>query len=372
MPAHDAGTGLAGRCLGQSLRGSAFVLDPFDAYSAGLVSNPNMIVAGSIGAGKSTVVKMIADRALHRGRRVVVIDPKGEYAKLAEAHGATVVALGRDGWCSPFPPSDVESRDLLRALIASAQSAPLSSDQHFAVDELWRQLPTPRPLRLFDALLTLLEAHLRSTTASVERSLALVMYRFVHGDFAGLFDGPGEPLVFSGDVVVLDLSALWSSSAFSLAVFSAVAAAQQVVAGSERLGYLVLDEAWALMSDPYALQWLQGSWKLARARGLSHVLVLHRWTDVAAAGNLGSAQRERALGLLRECETAWLFRQPPDEAREMAIALGLHEREERYLTAVPKGTALVRYGAHRSIVRVLPDAADVALIDTDAAMRAES
>jgi hypothetical protein len=87
---------------------------------------------------------------------------------------------------------------------------------------------------------------------------------------------------------------------------------------------------------------------------------------------LGSAQRERALGLLRECETAWLFRQPPDEAREMAIALGLHEREERYLTAVPKGTALVRYGAHRSIVRVLPDAADVALIDTDAAMRAES
>jgi hypothetical protein len=101
LPAHDAGTGLAGRALGEAQRGSSFVFDPFDAYAAGLVSNPNMIVAGSIGAGKSTVVKMVLDRALDRGRRVVVIDPKGEYAFLARSHGVEVLALGRDGWCNP-------------------------------------------------------------------------------------------------------------------------------------------------------------------------------------------------------------------------------------------------------------------------------
>ena len=151
---------------------------------------------------------------------------------------------------------------------------------------------------------------------------------------------------------------------------SAVAAAQQVVAGEDELGYLVLDEAWSLLADPHALRWLQGSWKLARAKGLSHVLVLHRWSDVAAAGDVGSAHRERAQGLLRECETAWLFRQPPDEAREMAVALGLHAREERYLAALPKGVALVRYGAHRSIVRVRPDVARLAPSSTPiAAMR---
>jgi hypothetical protein len=114
---------------------------------------------------------------------------------------------------------------------------------------------------------------------------------------------------------------------------------------------------------------LQGSWKLARSRGLSHVLVLHRWTDVAAAGDAGSAQRERARGLLRECETALLFRQPPDEAREMAAALDLHTREEHYLTALPKGAALVRYGKFRSVVLVTPDEHDHTFIDTDAAMR---
>src|ERR1700728_1831615 len=75
LPAHDAGTGLEGSSLGESQYGSSFVLDVFDAYNAGLVSNPNVIVAGSIGAGKSTVVKMQLERSLQRGRRAVVIDP---------------------------------------------------------------------------------------------------------------------------------------------------------------------------------------------------------------------------------------------------------------------------------------------------------
>ncbi len=369
LPAHDAGTGLVGEALGEAQYGALFALDVFDAYGAGLVSNPNVIVAGSIGAGKSTVVKMQIERALRRGRRAVVIDPKGEYRELARRYGAHPVALGVDGWCSPFAEDDRESRELLRALLSSAQGLPLSSDQHFALDEVWQRLGSPRPRRVLRALYEHLHAHLDSTVPSAERSLALILYRFVHGDLAGLFDGPGEPLVFGGELVVVDLSGQWSSNTLSVAVLSAVAAAQQVVARSDGLGYLVIDEAWALLSDAHALRWLQGSWKLARARGLSHVMVLHRWSDIAAAGDAGSVERERARGLLRECETAWLFRQPPDEAREMAQALGLREREEHYLTALPKGVALVRYGPHRSIVRVRPDEVDRSFIDTDAAMR---
>ena len=372
VPAHDAGTGLVGASLGDAQYGSSFVLDAFDAYNAGLVSNPNVIVAGSIGAGKSTVVKMQLERALRRGRRVVVIDPKGEYAELAAMHGVAPLALGHDGWCSPFSSDEREARNLLRALLSSAQGVPLSGDQHFALDETWKHLPTPRPLRVLWSLYQLLSPHLDAPAPSAHRSLALILYRFIYGDLAGLFDGDNAPLVFSGDLVVLDLSSQWSSNSLSVAVLSAVAAAQQVVGQRGELGYLVLDEAWALLSDLDALRWLQGSWKLARARGLSHVLVLHRWSDVAAAGDVGSAQRERAQGLLRECETAWLFRQPPDEAREMSLALGLTSREERYLTSLPKGVALVRYGTHRSIVRVLPDENDARFIDTDAAMRDNS
>ena len=369
LPAHDAGAGLSGTSLGVAQFGGAFAFDVFDAYRAGLVSNPNVVVAGAIGAGKSTVVKMQLERALARGRRAVVVDPKGEYAELAGAHETTPVTLGRDGWCNPFAVDDRDGRALLRALLASAQGSTLSGDQHFTLDEAWGRLGAQRPTRVLRSLFEVLEPHLATSLATGPRSLALLLHRFVHGDLAGLFDGEGDPLVFAGDLVVLDLSAQWSSSSLSVAVLSAVAAAQQVVARRDELGYLVIDEAWALLADEVALAWLRGSWKLARARGVAHVLVLHRWSDVAAVGDAGSARRDAAQGLLRECETAWLFREPPDEASEMALVLGLSPREERYLIALPKGVALVRYGAHRSIVRVRPDESDARVIDTDAAMR---
>jgi type IV secretory pathway VirB4 component len=364
LPAHDAGTGLAGRALGACLGGGEFVFDPFDAYGAGLVSNPNVLVAGAIGAGKSTFVKMLVDRALARGRRVVVVDPKGEYGSLALSYGVTPLALGRDGWCDPF--DGERSRDLVRALIASAAGA-LSDELHFALDEAWRELGPGRPRRLLAALLEGLRGDLTGAT-SPRRSLALTLRRFVEGDLAGLFDGEGEALSFEGQLVVLDLSAQWSSQSLAVAALSGVAAGASL-ASPESPGYLVLDEAWVLLSDPASLRWLRGSWKLARARGVSHVLVLHRFSDVGATGDAGSATRESAVGLLRECETAWLFRQPADEAREIATALALHPREASYVPALPRGAALVRYGAHRSIVAVRPDARDQRFIDTDAAMR---
>ncbi len=366
LPAHDAGTGLSGRALGACLGGGEFVFDPFDAYGAGLVSNPNVLVAGAIGAGKSTLVKMLVDRALTRARGVVVVDPKGEYGSLARSYGVTPLALGRDGWCDPFS-DESRSRDLVRALLASAAGT-LSDELHFALDEAWRQLGPARPPRLLAALLQGLRADLTGP-ASARRSLALILRRFVEGDLAGLFDGEGEPLSLEGELVVLDLSAQWSSQSLAVAALSALAAGANLASPS-RPGYLVLDEAWVLLSDPASLRWLRGSWKLARARGVSHVLVLHRFSDVGATGDAGSATRESAIGLLRECETTWLFRQPADEARDIAAALSLHPREASYVPALPRGAALVRYGPHRSVVAVRPDARDQRFIDTDAAMRA--
>jgi type IV secretory pathway VirB4 component len=367
VPVHDAGTGLEGRALGTAARGGAFVLDPFDAYAAGLITNPNVVVAGSIGAGKSTVVKMILDRALERGRRAVVVDPKGEYGDLARAYDVTPVALGRDGWCDPLAADD-DSLALLRSVLASALGAPLGPEEHYELERAWAGLAR-RPARVLAALADRLAPALDGPPGGA-RTLALTLRRLTVGDLAGLFDGPGDPLDLAGALVVVDLSAQWSSHALPLAALSAVAAAQRV-AGLGALGYLVLDESWVLLQDAAAMAWLQGSWKLARARGLSHLLVLHRFSDALAAGERDSAQRERARGLLRECETAWLFRQPAPEAAEIAAALGLGAAEERVLRALARGAALVRYGAHRSVVRVEPDARDAGFVDTDAAMRGE-
>jgi len=267
----------------------------------------------------------------------------------------------------PFGRSDHEDKELVRTLLASAQGAPLSAEQHYVIDTAWAALQTSSP-RVLAALYWILAPTLVLDNGP-QREVALLLRRFVHGDFANLFDGDGPPLTFGGRLVILDLSQQWASSTLGMAGLCAVAAAQQVVHGQGEQGHVIVDEAWALLADPYALRWLQGSWKLARSRGISHLLVLHRWSDVGAVGDEGSASRARAQGLLRECETTWLFRQEVDEIGEMGSALHLSTLERQVVASLRRGTVLVRYGAARSVVELEPDDRDTTFIDTDAAMR---
>src|SRR5271154_4311867 len=93
----EAGLGRRGVVIGDDLLGGSFVYDPFELYAAGVVSNPNMVVIGQIGRGKSAFVKTYLWRQAVLGRRAWVVDPKGEYAALARAWGARPVALRPGG-----------------------------------------------------------------------------------------------------------------------------------------------------------------------------------------------------------------------------------------------------------------------------------
>ena len=93
----EAGLGRRGVVIGDDLLGGSFVFDPFELYAAGAVSNPNMVVFGQIGRGKSAFVKTFLWRQAVFGRRAWVVDPKGEYADLADAWGVRPVALRPGG-----------------------------------------------------------------------------------------------------------------------------------------------------------------------------------------------------------------------------------------------------------------------------------
>src|SRR4029078_494476 len=75
--------------------GGLFCFDPWALYAAGELTNPNVLLAGVIGQGKSALAKSLAVRSITAGRAVYVPgDPKGEWAPVAEAMGGTVVRLG--------------------------------------------------------------------------------------------------------------------------------------------------------------------------------------------------------------------------------------------------------------------------------------
>jgi hypothetical protein len=287
----EAGLGQRGVVIGDDLLGGSFVFDPFELYAAGVVSNPNMVVFGQIGRGKSSFVKTFLWRQAVFGRRAWVVDPKGEYGDLADAWGVRPVAL-RPGGAIRLNPLDRGPEAEAAAGGSAAEGADATARRRtellasLASACLGRSL-APRERAALGAALAdtvalhanptvpqVVEALLAPSTEAAQslrterrdlledgRDVALELRRLVHGDLAGMFDGPTTPgLDLSAPLVVLDLSALYTSAALGVLMACATAWLQAALARTAGSGrgpshapaggrfFLVVDEAWAILS----------------------------------------------------------------------------------------------------------------------------
>ena len=387
--------GEIGPLVGRDLMGGPFRFDAWDLYAAGRLTNPNVIVLGQLGRGKSTFVKSLIWRQLAFGRRAWVIDPKGEYGPLAEACGTRPVALAPGGPIR-LNPLEVPSRpgsgtatsavlaraELTSSLLSSSLRRSLGPDERAAVD-LAVQLASKRreqPI-LPDVVAALLDPEPGDAAevgtdvaglAAAGRLPALELRRMIHGDLGGMFDGPTSPGIdLDARVAVLDLSATFSSPALPLIMTCTTAWLQTALAvgdGIKRL--VVIDEAWAILNDLAIARWSQATFKLSRSLGVSNVVVAHRVSDLRAAGADGSAEEKLASGLLADSETRVVFGQPQSEAEATGRHLGLGAAEVEVITRLPRGVALWRVGGRSFLVEHLLGPGERALVDTDQAMRA--
>jgi type IV secretory pathway VirB4 component len=388
--------GVDGCYIGREASGSLFCFDPWECYAKGKLTSPNMVVFGQIGRGKSAFVKSFVWRELCFGRHCWVLDPKGEYGALAAASGATPLRLG-PGLGLRLNPLDVgpaaqsaqtgglpahqRRAELLGALLASSLGRPLLPQERAAADvalsvaEERAALPT-LPL-VAEALLRPDEEQARLLGTNLDglrqdgRQVALELRRLVHGDLAGMFDGETSPgLDLSAGVVVLDLSRLYGSPALGLLMVCALSWLQStLVVGSSTKRLVVLDEAWALLSHLATARWLQSTFKLSRSYGVANVAVVHRLSDLKAAGEEGSEQQRLAEGLLADAETRVVFGQAPGEAERAGELLGLSRNEQALLCQLPRGVALWRVCQTSFLVEHELCPEELALADTDGAMR---
>ena len=251
----EAGLGRRGVVIGDDLLGGSFVFDPFELYAAGVVSNPNMVVFGQIGRGKSAFVKSFLWRQAVFGRRAWVVDPKGEYGDLADAWGVRPVALRPGGAIrlnplDPGPDADGEAApdatgrrrmELLSSLASACLGRGLVPRERAALGvalaEATRTTAVPTVPVVVEALLTPSADAARSLRTEQRdlledgRDVALELRRLVHGDLCGMFDGPTTVgLDLSSPLVVLDLSALYSSAALGVLMACATAWLQAALA----------------------------------------------------------------------------------------------------------------------------------------------
>jgi type IV secretory pathway VirB4 component len=387
----EGGLGDRGVYIGRDLFGGAFTYDAWELYAAGVLTNPNMVVLGQIGRGKSSFVKSLVWRQQVFGRQAWVVDPKGEYGPLAAASGATSLRIIPGGSVRLNPLQTPGGGDgggdgrrrqaeLLCSLAAGSLGRPLSPHERTAAElamgSVADRTGEPTLPAVVDALLVPELDAARSVHTDIAslaadgREVALELRRLVRGDLAGMFDGPTTPGIdLTGHLVVIDLSALYASPALGLLMTCATAwlqAALQHDDGIRRL--VVIDEAWSILSNLAIARWLQAGFKLARAFGAANVAVVHRLSDLRAAGAEGSEQQRLAEGLLADSETRVIFGQPPSEVDSATDLLGLTSTEADLLPRLPRGVALWKVGPRAFLVEHRLGRQESELVDTDKRM----
>jgi len=371
--------------------------DPFTAYQKRVVSSPAVVIIGTVGSGKSSLLKTVyvLRPLLMKNRRVVVIDKKargdeGEYAQLARTWGAEPIRFSlREGGCilNPLDPAITQDPDnhnalngaeILRGLIEIVAGRPLTEweDQALRTSflEVKRAFDDRRTPTLAD-LVPLLgdQALLRrvklTNPSAIDRYLAagatvaFILDRLL-SEYAAVFDGEtSRGVELASKLTVFDVSQLPESGP---AVDAVIGLANAWLMGSLRrhsgmVTNLVLEEAWHIMASPNAA-WVRSNTKLARSKGLSQVMAIHNPSDIPA-GSPGEA-------MLKEAGTIHIYRQQDDTDLDRVVRLyKLNPESREVLQMLRQGEHLLRIGTSREIyVEHVRSPLEELITETDAAM----
>ena len=394
----EGGLGSDGVFVGQDLySGGSFVYDPWTLYQRGLITAPNVVLAGIVGSGKSSLAKSLYTRSLPFGRRVYVPgDPKGEHTAVAEAVGGRAIILGH-GLRNRLNPLDEghrhsavsdaawaiqvasRRRDLIGALAETVLDRSLSPLEHTAIDlalrDAVRNAEVPILPMVVDRILNPSDEDDEDGRLAADgRLVGHALRRLVAGDLQGLFDGPStvrfDP---SLPMVSLDLSRVAENSTL-ISVLMTCSSAWMESALSDPAGgqrWVIYDEAWRLMAYPSLLRRMDAQWRLARHFGIANMLIFHKLSDIDNVGDQGSAMRALASSLLANAETRIVYRQEADQLGSTALALGLTGTEQHLLPSLGTGQGLWRIKDRSFVVQHQLHPAELAAFDTTGRMNGQ-
>ena len=405
----------AGAYIGvDCLTGGAFTCHPLAWLAAGLISNPNLLITGLPGAGKSALVKALALRLMPYGVRTFIAgDLKNEYAELARAVGTEPAGIGPGmparinpldagplGENLPPDPERLSGRlaeihrrrlVLVCALAATRLGRPLTPTEEAAVSLAIQEAsglktgpegergaghwtrwgaalasPTiPRVHALLRDPAPAMAAELRIRRGSVTelremtRPVTDALGGMIAGSLAGLFDsGTTISLDWDAPVQAVDLSRISDRGddavAMILACVSTWAQAALDEPGPARM--VVRDELWRSLRIPALVTKTDSDLRLSRAQGTIQVLATHRLSDFEAAGPAGSATAAIASGLVASCDTRICLRQDTGPLAATREQIGLTDTECAHIeswTGRQVGRAVWKIGRAASAVAQL-------------------
>jgi type IV secretory pathway VirB4 component len=355
------------------LSGGAFSCHPIEWLHRGLVSNPNVLITGVPGAGKSATIKALALRLMAYGVKTFVLgDIKNEYAPLARALGVEPVELGPGLGARLNPldagplgqnlPSEAHQlrerldeihrrrigllssllvmrlgRDLTpteeAVLSLAIQNASGQADGNSVladptIPDVWALLRDPLPD---------MANELRVRGGSVDdlremiRPAADALGNMVQGSLSGLFDGPTTVRPdFNAPIQTVDLSRIDGRGDDTVAMTLACVSSWGQAAIDEPGGpvrLVIRDELWRAMRVPAMIRKVDSDLRLSRAQGTIQVLATHRLADFEAVGAQGSEEVTIARNLIASCDVRICLRQDTAPLAMTRDAIGLTDTE---------------------------------------------
>lgn len=346
-PDLNAPVGQTGVLYGMNVASSGVVV--WDRFAQ---DNHNSVVLARSGAGKSYFTKLEALRLLYPGVQVCVVDPEGEYQRLAEVTGGTHIALGAEGVAfNPFDlPADQSGDVLIRralftqTLVSAMLGEPLTPAARPVVDRAVLAAYAAKGISSDPAtwtrpapLLADLVEQLAISKAPEGRTIADRLSPYVAGSYKELFAGATTTRP-DGHLIVFSLRDL-PDEVKSVGVLLALDAIWRKVANpaDRRPRLVIVDEAWMLMKQAEGAQFLYRLAKSARKHWAGLTVVTQDAADLLAS-DLGRA-------VVTNSATQILLRQAPQAVAAVGEAFGLSEGERAFLLTAERGEGLLCGGS---------------------------
>ena len=362
--------------------GSPFGLDPLRLVLEGHATNPNMVIAGAPGNGKSAFVKaMLWNLVGAFGYRFVATDVKGEYRAIAAALDAPVLDLRPGGPTRINPLQDTAGRLEFSAALASlCLSRSLDTLERAALAAAVRVLPD-RPV-LGDLLGVLRDMPTavcdelvigRDEALTGTQAVRFGLGELLNGSIAGMFDGQSnvEPASSPAGFVV-DVSGCGTDDrVLRFAMLAGQRAVSQMLAGSTRPTLRINDEGWRVASTIEGVRYMQHDFKLGRVDALSNVLVVHRFAEIGAQAD--GVAGEIAQRLVSDADLHVMFRQgDADDAEDSMERLRLPSSTRDALVQLPARRCLIHLRGQLALLEVVLSRRMRELADTNQAVRGQS
>ena len=340
----------------------------FDRFS---LENPNQVVFGTSGSGKSYLVKLQTIRSLMAGTDVIIIDPENEYKTLAEEVGGKFynISIGSESHINPLdipPPGENErTGDAIRTNVINLVGllrimlGDLTNEEDAMIDQALRETYAARDITPESdpatweekvPLLSDLEQVLESMKGT--KSLLVRLRRFTRGAYAEFFNQYTN-VTTDNNLTVFGIRDL-EDDLRPMAMFIIMRFIWKVITGSTKRRVLVVDEAWWMMQNEDGASFLFGLVKRSRKYGMGVTTITQDVADFMKS--------EYGQPIITNSALKFLLKQSPAVINTVQDTFNLTDQEKHVLLEGEVGEGIFFAGKKHVSIKILASYAEDQII----------